>query len=138
MAPKTRDEWKLVEKLYGDAPRNTKDWLAGITPEPDLGIAALQPFIDAAAASGKIESLLAPRANAPVLLPTYADLWGTTGMKYSHPIVEFYKDQDRSAGFMLYAVKPLAIGLLDVADVDQDGGRKQSAIVTGRRPSASR
>jgi CRISPR-associated endonuclease/helicase Cas3 len=78
LAPKTRDEWKLIERLYGDAPRNTRDWLNEIADEPDFGIAALQPFMDVAAATGKLESLLAPRANAPVLLPTYVDLWGAT------------------------------------------------------------
>jgi CRISPR-associated endonuclease/helicase Cas3 len=54
------------------------DWIAAVAGDRDFGIEALQTFVDAATASGTIATLLAPRANAPVLLPAYADLWATT------------------------------------------------------------
>jgi CRISPR/Cas system-associated endonuclease/helicase Cas3 len=47
LAPKTREGWKPIEKLYGDAPRNTKAWLDDLATDPDFGIEALQPYLDA-------------------------------------------------------------------------------------------
>jgi CRISPR-associated endonuclease/helicase Cas3 len=78
LSPKTREAWKSTERLYGEAPRNTKNWLAGVASAPDLGIEALRPHLKAATASGEIATLLAPRPNAPVVLPVYANLWATT------------------------------------------------------------
>jgi CRISPR-associated endonuclease/helicase Cas3 len=78
LSPKAREAWKSTERLYGEAPRNTKNWLDSVGSAPDLGIEALRPYLNAATASGEIVTLLAPRPNAPVLLPVYADLWATT------------------------------------------------------------
>ena len=76
LAPKGREGWKPLERIYGDAPRATKTWLDRVVGEIDFGIDALQPALDAAAA--EISTLLAPRERAPVLLPAYADLWAMT------------------------------------------------------------
>ena len=78
LAPKGREGWKPLERMYGDAPRATKAWLDKVVGEVDFGIDALQPALDAAAAENNISTLLAPRERAPVLLPAYADLWAMT------------------------------------------------------------
>jgi CRISPR-associated endonuclease/helicase Cas3 len=78
LAPKGREGWKPLERIYGNAPRETKTWLDKLVGEVDFGIDALQAALDAAAAENDISSLLAPRERAPVLLPAYADLWATT------------------------------------------------------------
>jgi CRISPR-associated endonuclease/helicase Cas3 len=78
MTPKGREGWKPLERIYGDAPRATKNWLDQIDGAIDFGIDALQPSLDAAAADMDISTLPAPREQAPVLLPPYADLWATT------------------------------------------------------------
>jgi CRISPR-associated endonuclease/helicase Cas3 len=44
------------------------------------------------------------------------------GMEGRNPSVEFYDEDNRAAGFILYARRPLAPGLLDESDEDGDGG----------------
>jgi CRISPR-associated endonuclease/helicase Cas3 len=81
---KSSKEWKAIEKVYGQAARATADWLDAVKDkkgEIDLGIGAFEPILRefaAAASEPKLEDLIARRADAPVLLPVYADLWATT------------------------------------------------------------
>jgi CRISPR-associated endonuclease/helicase Cas3 len=44
------------------------------------------------------------------------------GMENRNPSVEFYDEDNRGAGFILYATRPLARGLLDESEEDGDGG----------------
>lgn len=81
---KSSKEWKSIEKIYGQAARTTADWLDAVNDkkgEIDFGIGAFEPILQkfaAAASEPKLEDLIARRADAPVLLPVYADLWATT------------------------------------------------------------
>jgi CRISPR-associated endonuclease Cas1 len=81
---KSSKEWKSIEKVYGQAARATADWLDAVKDKKggiDFGIEAFEPILQkftAAESEPKIEDLIARRADAPVLLPVYADLWATT------------------------------------------------------------
>ncbi|HET6493771.1 MAG TPA: type I-U CRISPR-associated helicase/endonuclease Cas3, partial [Thermoleophilia bacterium] len=66
-------EWRVLESIYGGSARAAADWIRKLGGEVDFGIEALSALEDEIA-----EDLLAPRAQAPVLLPPYADLWATT------------------------------------------------------------
>jgi CRISPR-associated endonuclease/helicase Cas3 len=52
------------------------------------------------------------------------DVWQRllAGMEGRDPSIEFYDGDNRVAGFILYAGRPLARGLLDPSDEDGDGG----------------
>lgn len=86
--PKSREQWKALEPIYGDAPRKTAEWLDGIKDqknEIDFGIDGFEPHLRRAAngdppegAGGALDELLAPRSHGPVLLPAYVDLWAMT------------------------------------------------------------
>jgi CRISPR-associated endonuclease/helicase Cas3 len=69
---------KGEDPVYGDRIAKTWTKLKQLAPEPDdildFGIEALQKQIDRETAA----ELAAPAANAPVLLPAYADLWSHT------------------------------------------------------------
>lgn len=69
--------WTPLTRIYGDAVYNTKVWLAGMKGEIDFGVDYFQGQMDSLD-SGKLESMLAPKSQAPVLLPPYVDLWATT------------------------------------------------------------
>jgi CRISPR-associated endonuclease/helicase Cas3 len=79
---KAANDWKTVERIYGQAARSTADWLEEVTDdrgEIDFGIEAFEPRLrKLAAGESQLDSLLARRSNAPVLLPVYADLWAKT------------------------------------------------------------
>jgi len=66
-------EWSVLDSIYGASAKATADWLTQLGDEIDFGIKAFGPHQDAIT-----DDLLAPRAQAPVLLPVYADLWATT------------------------------------------------------------
>lgn len=71
------NQWNPLTRIYGDAVYNTKVWLAGMKGEIDFGVDYFQVQIDSLD-SEKLESMLAPKSQAPVLLPPYVDLWATT------------------------------------------------------------
>ena len=69
--------WTPLTRIYGDAVYNTKVWLAGMKGEIDFGVDYFQDQMNSLD-SEKLESMLAPRSQAPALLPPYVDLWATT------------------------------------------------------------
>jgi len=65
------DEWEALEGIYDASAKATAAWLKTLKGEIDFGIKAFRKH--------KITvDLLAPRTQAPALLPVYADLWATT------------------------------------------------------------
>ena len=62
LTPKGREGWKPLERIYGDAPRATKNWLDQLAGEIDFGIDALQPALDAAAADIHLDPACTTRA----------------------------------------------------------------------------
>ena len=66
-------EWSVLESIYGESAKATADWLTQLGGEIDFGVKAFGQREKAIT-----DDLLAPRAQAPVLLPVYADLWATT------------------------------------------------------------
>jgi CRISPR-associated endonuclease/helicase Cas3 len=81
LCPKRRptkdNDWAAIARIYGDTAYETKLWLESLGEEVDFGINHFQATLDAVARE-QIERMLAPRRHAPVLLPTYAELWTTT------------------------------------------------------------
>src|SRR4029077_9131774 len=83
LAPrKSAEHWKAIERIYGEAPRTTAEWLDKIKDERgeiDFGIQSLKASLDSAAADPEfLEKLLSPHQRAPVLLPAYVNLRATT------------------------------------------------------------
>lgn len=72
-----RDKSEKDDPVYGEAISKTMAWLKGKlakkTKDVDFGVLALPLPPDE-----EIKSLLAPKAQAPVLLPAYLDLWMQT------------------------------------------------------------
>ena len=70
-----KDPWKSVRRIYGDAPKATAKFLQtlGKQKQVDFGVRASADY------ENRITSdHLAPRQDAPVLLPPYVDLWAAT------------------------------------------------------------
>ena len=66
-------DWSVLENIYGGSAEATADWLTQLGDGIDFGIRTFGQREDTIT-----DDLLAPRAQAPVLLPVYADLWATT------------------------------------------------------------
>ena len=73
-----RNDWTPIFRLYGDTAHETGKWLGEPGTVVDFGIDAFAPKLQEAANDQKIEKLLAPRTRAPVLLPSYVEMWATT------------------------------------------------------------
>ncbi len=82
------------DPVYGDAPRETWDWLQRVAEKKGRGRHAVHVIDFGARAFSEKErslsaeakrKLLAPRRNAPLLLPAYLDAWAQTAPK---PAVE--------------------------------------------------
>ncbi len=77
--PSKDNDWAPIGRIYDEAAYETKEWLAGLGGEIDFGIDAFAArFREIEAEPDKLKKLLALRADAPMLLPAYADLWATT------------------------------------------------------------
>jgi CRISPR-associated endonuclease/helicase Cas3 len=77
--PGKHNDWAPIGRIYGDSAYETKEWIAGIEGEIEFGIDAFAPKLrELEGDPDKLQKLLSPRADAPVLLPAYADLWATT------------------------------------------------------------
>lgn len=62
-----------VDPVYGEALRNTWQWLSGF-PELDFGIQRFRP----PASAEDLKALLPPQRHAPLLLPSHLDRWVRT------------------------------------------------------------
>jgi CRISPR-associated endonuclease/helicase Cas3 len=68
----------VVDPVYGKALPETWTWLVEVSDDDvvDFGIAAIEPYIDAA--GDRVEIMIAPSRPPPVLLPAYLDQWAQT------------------------------------------------------------
>lgn len=71
------NDWDAVGRIYGDGAYATLQWLQSLDPEIDFGIIAMDERL-ASLSEDERSRLLAPRPDAPVLLPPYAQLWAMT------------------------------------------------------------
>jgi CRISPR-associated endonuclease/helicase Cas3 len=81
----------VEDPVYGLALRETWEWLTEISAseEVDFGIEAIQPHLEAA--GERLEKMLAPHRDAPVLLPSYLDQWAQTNPKpHADPDVSLF------------------------------------------------
>lgn len=69
--------WTPVNRIYGRAAYETKAWLDELGDQIDFGINGFEEKMESLD-NDRLEKLLAPRAQAPVLLPPFAELWATT------------------------------------------------------------
>ena len=72
-----RAPWSAIGRIYGNSAYETKEWLQALGETIDFGINALSPTIESLSVD-RLQSLVAPRLDAPSLLPAYADLWSRT------------------------------------------------------------
>ncbi|MGH7858890.1 MAG: hypothetical protein ACREQY_16310, partial [Candidatus Binatia bacterium] len=69
--------WTPIVRIYGESAYETKEWVSTLGDEIDFGADAFQRRLDALDKE-RLERMLARRAQAPVLLPPYVDLWAAT------------------------------------------------------------
>lgn len=80
-----------VDPVYGPALPRAWSWLTEIAGggPVDFGIDAIQPHLDAA--GERLEEMLAPHRDAPVLLPAYLDQWAQTSPRpHADPDVSLF------------------------------------------------
>lgn len=81
----------VVDPVYHEALSKTWDWLNKISEDgiTDFGIEAMEPRLDIL--GDKLEPMLAPNRDAPVLLPAYLDQWAQTNPKpHADPDVSLF------------------------------------------------
>lgn len=69
--------WRQLETLYGEAPFATRQWLGKFKNAVDFGVDAMASLLTEVK-DDLLVKLLAPRTNAPYLLPSYTGLWAST------------------------------------------------------------
>lgn len=71
------NDWNAIGRIYGESAYSTLQWLQSLNSDIDFGTNALDPKLSLLSVDD-LTSLLAPRLDAPVLLPPYSQLWGMT------------------------------------------------------------
>jgi CRISPR-associated endonuclease/helicase Cas3 len=74
-----REHWNVVEAVYGPAARETANWLQEVAKKNvvDFGIDAMDATVSRCEPE-RMAGLMAPKASAPTMLPSYVDDWATT------------------------------------------------------------